>query len=79
LDLYTERVPFIQPFSRDCSMSLLSSSELPATVTPDRKNSSALVEKAVAFGFLTTVGIAMTGWLYALATAVWDCASWLLF
>jgi hypothetical protein len=45
-------------------MSLLSSSELPATATPDRKNPSALVENAVAFGFLTTVGIAMTGWLF---------------
>ncbi len=60
-------------------MSLLSSSELPATATPDRRNSSTLVENAVAFGFLTTVGIAMTGWLYVLAIAVWDGAIWLLF
>lgn len=61
-------------------MSLLSSSDhaVDATASPETRSSSALVENAVAVGYLATVGVATMGWLYVLAVVVWDGASWLL-
>ena len=38
---------------------------------------SALAEKAVAIGFLSTVSVAMIGWLYVLAVAAWNGVIWL--
>jgi hypothetical protein len=37
----------------------------------------ALVEQAVAIGFLATVSVTTFGWLYVLATAAWNSISWL--
>jgi hypothetical protein len=37
-----------------------------------------LVERAVAIGFLLAVSTAMAGWLYMLAVALWNGASWLM-
>ena len=37
----------------------------------------ALAERVVAIGFLATVSAAMMGWLYLLAVAMWNGASWL--
>lgn len=62
-------------------MSLLSSSDqaVNATASPETRSSSALVENAVAVGYLATVGVATMGWLYVLAVVAWNGANWLLF
>jgi len=59
----------------------LSSSHDQTTAINDAAQSqggSALAERMIAIGFALAVSIAMIGWLYMLALAVWDGASWLM-
>ena len=46
--------------------------------TAQSQGGSALAERMIAIGFALAVSIAMIGWLYMLALAVWDGASWLM-
>lgn len=62
-------------------MSLSTSQEQAATAINNAAPSgvrAALVERAVAIGFLLAVSAAMAGWLYMLAVALWNGASWLM-
>lgn len=59
-------------------MSLAPSHDQAMTATSQAGSRSLLVERTVAFVFLATVSVAMIGWLYMLAVALWNGASWLL-
>jgi hypothetical protein len=61
-------------------MSLTTSHEQAATVINSAVSDSrtVLIERAVAVGFLLAVAGAMAGWLYLLAVAAWNGASWLM-
>jgi hypothetical protein len=62
-------------------MSLSTSHDQAATAISDATQSelkTVLTERAIAIGFVIIVSTAMAGWLYMLAVAVWDGASWLM-
>ena len=62
-------------------MSLSSARDQVATAINDAPVSeakSALLERAVAIGYLLVASTAMMAWLYALALMLWDGAIWLL-
>jgi hypothetical protein len=61
-------------------MSLSSSHDQAATAVNSVTHSethSPLVERAVAIGFGAAASTAMVGWLYVLASALWDGIIWL--
>jgi hypothetical protein len=62
-------------------MSLAPSHDQAATAINSAAEAGArasLVERAIALGFALAVSVAMIGWLYLLALAVWNGASWLM-
>ena len=61
-------------------MSVLPADDRSGTIGVDQsKSSSGWKDRLIWVIFATLAGVAMAGWLYLIAKAIWACIGWLLF